>query len=388
MTTSRDGRIGRDRPERLRFDLLNVALATAVVLLTVQAFSFVDLISHVLLLMVLAILLATGIEPLVARLRRSGIARGPSVLGIYLVIVALLVAFGFVASQAIGKQASSLTSDLPNLSRRLSDLAAGLPAGPIRDLGTATADSLRPEQIGPLLSSLFTTGALSQVVFVTVTVFEAIFGVFTVFVIAYFWLSERLILRRFVLRSVNEEHRARVLSIWEDVEAKLGAWVRGQLLLMLIVGAAQGLGYAVLGLPFALLLAVFAGLAEAIPMVGPYLGTIPAILIALAISPHLALILAGYTVVLHLVESNVLVPRIMEKAVGLTPLTVVLALLAGSALGGLIGALLAIPIAAAVQAAIVNLINASGAAGEPIAVGETAQAGPVASALRASDSPD
>ena len=216
--------------ERLRFDLVNVALATAVVVLTLQAFSFVNLIGHVLLLLVLAILLATGIEPLVARLRRSGVARGPSVLGIYLVIVALLVAFGFVASQAIGEQASSLSSDLPNLSRRLGDLAAGLPAGPIRDAATAAANGLRPEQIGPLLSSVFTTGALSQLAFVTVTVFETIFAIFTVFVIAYFWLSERLILRRLVLHSVREEHRARVLSIWEDVETKLGAWVRGQLL--------------------------------------------------------------------------------------------------------------------------------------------------------------
>jgi len=135
--------------------------------------------------------------------------------------------------------------------------------------------------------------------------------------------------------------------------------VRGQLLLMLIVGARQGLGYAALGLPSALLLAVFAGLAEAIPMVGPYLGAIPAILIALTVSPQVALLLAGYTIVLHLVESNVLVRGSWKRLSGLTPLTVVLALLAGAALGGLIGALLAIPIAAAVQAAIVNLIKAS-----------------------------
>ena len=351
--------------ERLRFDLVNVALATAVVVLTIQAFSFVNLIGHVLLLLVLAVLLATGIEPLVARLRKSGVARGPSVLGIYLVIVSLLVSFGFVASQAIGSQASSLTSDLPKLSRSLGDLAAGLPAGPIRDVATSAVDSLRPEQIGSLLSSVFTTGALSQLAFVTLTVFETIFAIFTVFVIAYFWLSERLLLRRLLVHSVGKEHRKRVLSIWEDVETKLGAWVRGQLLLMLIIGIVQGIGYMVLGLPFALLLAVFAGLAEAIPMVGPYLGTIPAILIALALSPHLALLLAGYTVVLHLVESNVLVPRIMEKAVGLTPLTVVLALLIGTALGGLVGALLAIPIAAAVQAAVANLMKASEEANAP-----------------------
>ena len=185
-------------------------------------------------------------------------------------------------------------------------------------------------------------------------------------------------IRRLVLRSVHEEHRARALRIWQDVETKLGAWVRGQLLLMLIIGVAQGIGYAVLGLPFALLLAVFAGLAEAIPMVGPYLGTIPAVLIALAVSPQLALLLAGYTVVLHLVESNVLVPRIMEKAVGLTTLTVVLALLVGAALGGLIGALLAIPIAAAVQAAVVNLVEASEAQAPPIEAPTHARRDPAA----------
>ncbi len=353
-------------PQRVRFDLVNVALATAVVVLIVQVFSFIDLIRHVLLLVALAMLLATGIEPIVTRLRRGGIARGPSILGIYLVIVALLVAFVLVVSETIAKQATSLTSDLPSLSGRLASLATGLPAGPLRDAGSALVNAVQPQQIGPLLSSLFSAGTLSRVVLVTLTVFEAVFSVVTILVIAYFWLSERLTIRRLVLRSVREEHRARTLRIWEDVETKLGAWVRGQLLLMLIIGVAQGIGYLAFGLPFALLLAVFAGIAEAIPMVGPYLGAIPAIFIALTISPPLALLLTGYTVVLHLIESNVLVPRIMERAVGLTPLTVVLALLVGAALGGLIGALLAIPIAAAVQAAVVNLVEASEATAPPI----------------------
>ena len=89
----------------------------------------------------------------------------------------------------------------------------------------------------------------------TVTVFETVFTAFTVFVIGYFWIAERTVIRRLVSRSVRPEQRTRILTIWEDVEARLGAWVRGQLLLMLIIGAAQGIGYAVLGLPFALLLA-------------------------------------------------------------------------------------------------------------------------------------
>jgi predicted PurR-regulated permease PerM len=344
-------------PQILRFDLLNVALATAVVVLVVQAFTLVDLVRQVVLLLVLAILFATAIEPLVVRLRRTGIGRGPSVLGIYVAIFGVIAVLGFIASQAIAEQVASLLAALPSLSDRLSSLAASLPAGLLRDAAVSAANGLTPAKIGPLVASTFTVGTVAEVVFVTKTVLETAFAVVTVFVITYFWLAEKRTVRRLVLRSVPMEHRLQALRIWEDVESKFGAWVHGQLILMVIIGLAQGIGYAVLGLPFALLLGVFAGLAEAIPMVGPYLGAIPALLIALALSPNLALILLAYTVVLHLVESNVLVPRIMEHAVGLTPLTVLLALLVGSAIGGLIGALIAIPIAAGIQATIVNLVG-------------------------------
>lgn len=349
-----------EQPQVVRFDLVNVALAAAIVVLVVHLFSFVDLIFHVLVVLIVAILLATGIEPLVARLRRGGISRGPSVLGIYLVIVGALVSFIVFVGRTVGEQAASFTSDAPALSRSLMELASGLPGGPIRDLASSTIASLQPERLAALLGSIFTPDTAARALSVTLTAFETIFTVVTVFVIAYFWLEERTRIRRLVARSLRPEHRERALRIWEDVEARLGAWLRGQLLLMGIIGAAQGAAYLVLGLPFPLLLAVFAGLMEAIPMVGPFLGAIPAILIALTISPQLALILAAYTVLVHLVEGNVLVPRIMEKAVGLTPLSVILALLVGASVGGAMGALLAIPVAAAVQAAIVDLISSSG----------------------------
>jgi predicted PurR-regulated permease PerM len=363
-------------PDRLRFDLLNVAAATAIVLLVVKAFTFIDLIRQVLLLLILAILLATSIQPLVARLRRSGVSRGPSVLGIYVVVVAVVAGFLVAVGSAIAAQASALVTDLPGLSERLGLVVASLPAGPIRDIASTASSSLSPAQIGPLLSSIFTTGTLASLVFVTVTIFETAFTVVTIFVLAYFWIAERMAIRRLLVQAVSFEHRLRAFSIWESVEQKLGAWIRGQLLLMLIIGVAQGIGYVVLGVPFALLLAVFAALAEAVPMVGPYLGAVPAILVALTVSPTLALILVAYTVVLHLVESNVLVPRIMQNAVGLTPLTVVLALLVGAAVGGIIGAVLAIPIAAVIQDAVSELVRAPVAspASQPDATATSSQA--------------
>jgi predicted PurR-regulated permease PerM len=331
-------------PTVLRFDLINVALATTVVILVIQAFRFLSLIQSVLVLLVLAVILATAIEPLVTYLRRFGFRRGYGVLLIYLALVLL-----------VGEQLAALISALPELTRRLAALAASLPAGPIRDAATAllagATSGITPQGI----SAILTTGTLSGLVFATLTVVESIFAIVTVLVLAYFWIAERLVIRRLVLRTVRPEHREQVLAIWETVEDKLGAWARGQLLLMVVVGFLQGVGYAILGVRFGLLLAVYAGLAEIIPMVGPYLGAAPAVLVALTQSPTLALLVVGYTVVVNVIESNVLIPRIMAQAVGLSPLTVILALLAGAALYGVVGALLAVPIAAAIQAAVTEL---------------------------------
>jgi predicted PurR-regulated permease PerM len=146
-----------------------------------------------------------------------------------------------------------------------------------------------------------------------------------------------------------------VLTVWETVEDRLGAWSRGQLLLMIVVAIIQGIGYTILGLPYAPLLAAWAGLCEVIPMVGPYIGAVPALLIALSQSPLQALLVAVFALLVNLIEANILVPRIMGRAVGLSPLTVIIALLAGTAVYGILGALLAVPIAAGIQAAIEEL---------------------------------
>ncbi len=178
-------------------------------------------------------------------------------------------------------------------------------------------------------------------------------------VIAFYWLTERSSFKRFVFSLVPVDKKARARLLWDSVEEKLGAWVRGQLALMIFIGVLAGIGYTIMGLNFALALAVFAGLTELIPLVGPYLGGAPAILVALTQSLNLALVVIGYIVVLQLVEGNVLVPRIMEKAVGVSPLTVIVGILIGATLAGIGGALLAVPIAAAIQVTVNNLMGNS-----------------------------
>jgi predicted PurR-regulated permease PerM len=171
----------------------------------------------------------------------------------------------------------------------------------------------------------------------------------TLLTIVFFWLVEHARIQRYLLAYVATERRAGARNAWNEIESRLGMWARGQLLLMGTMGLATGVAYTVLGLPVALLLALIAALAEAIPIVGPLLGAIPAILVAATVSPQLAVAVAGVYVVLQLVEGSVLVPVVMRHAVGISPLLVLLSLLIGAAVAGIVGALLAVPVAASVE---------------------------------------
>jgi predicted PurR-regulated permease PerM len=173
--------------------------------------------------------------------------------------------------------------------------------------------------------------------------------------IVFLWLVERPRLQRYVLAFLPPNARGGARSVWNDVEIRLGLWVRGQLTLMATMGAMTGIVYSLLGVPGALLLALIAAITEAIPIIGPLLGAIPAVLVAATVSPELALIVAGLYVVIQFVEGNVLVPIVMRHAVGISPLLVLVSLLIGAAAGGFVGAFLAVPIAASLEIALQRL---------------------------------
>jgi predicted PurR-regulated permease PerM len=316
------------------------------------------LIRPVLIILVISIIFAQAISPLVLQLRRFGARRAPAVLAIYLVILAAIAALGWFLWQAISSQVGTLVSGLPEMQQKLRQLATEIPLGSVRDsvqaMLASSAPTVQPAEAVPGVVN--TLRALA----------EGLFAAFSIFVVTFYWISERLTIRRTLLRLLPARHAERGLTIWDDVEDKLGLWVRGQLLVMLCIGAAFAPGLGLMGVKFWLLLAVFAALAEIIPLAGPYIGTIPAILVALTQSLQLAAIVAGYGVLVQLLENNILVPRIMGHATGVSPLTVILGILIGSTLMGIPGALLAVPVAAAIQVLLTDLDLLSGEA-QPLA---------------------
>ena len=181
------------------------------------------------------------------------------------------------------------------------------------------------------------------------TLAEVLGAIGTTLAIVFFWLVGHARLQRYVLAFLPIDRRGGTRRAWNDVELRLGGWFRAQLILMATVGDHVRRRVRVPGCPSALLLALIAALCEAIPMVGPILGAIPALLAALTVSPELALAVAVAVWIIQLIENHVLVPVVMRNAVGLSPLIVIVSLLVGGAAGGLLGAVVAVPVAAAIE---------------------------------------
>jgi len=306
--------------------------------------------SSVVLLAFFAILLASSLEPLVARLRdRLPVARGAALLLVYAAFLATFLILVLLIVPDALSQVGDLTVALPAAFQRAKDASQNLQPEVLRtSLGAILNAAIAALKPGP-------APAAGQVVSEGLAVGNVVVSATTVLGLVYFWMTERARLQRFTLSFLPPERRGGTREAWNAVELRLGNWVRGQLTLMAALAVMTGVAYSVLGLPSALLLALIAGIAEAVPIVGPALGVGPAVLVALATKPDvLPLVVIAY-VVIQIVESNVLVPIVMRNAIGVSPLLIILSLLVGTALGGLVGALVAVPVVAGLEAVLARL---------------------------------
>lgn len=195
-------------------------------------------------------------------------------------------------------------------------------------------------------------GIGQQLLSATRGVFEDVIGIFTIIVLSFYLLLEQHGAKKFMVKYLPVNEREALANIAQKIGNKMGSWMRGQLLLGLIIGVIDGVGLLILGVPFALVLAIWAGFTELIPYVGPVLGAIPAVIIAYLQSPILGLLVLALYVVVQQLEGNFLVPKIMQKAVGLSPVIIILAMLIGGRLAGLLGVVLAIPTAVIIDVLI------------------------------------
>jgi predicted PurR-regulated permease PerM len=319
-----------------------VALVVGLVALGIAA-------ANVLLLLFVAILLGSALEPFVGQIRdRLPIGRGATILIVYLTFFVTVIGLALVVVPAAIGQGQTIMARLPAFYDHVRDWAATLRPGALSRSVIGLVDAARDATSvkPPDPNEVVQVGTLAATGAITVA---------TLLTLVFFWLVEHARLQRYVLAYMPADGRAGAREAWNEVETRLGLWVRGQLILMGAMGLATGIAYTLLGLPGALLLGLIAAMTEAIPIVGPLLGAIPAVLVAATVSPQLAVVVGGVYIVLQLVEGSVLVPLVMRNTIGISPLLVLLSLLVGGAAGGLVGAFLAVPVAASIEIVLSRL---------------------------------
>ena len=203
--------------------------------------------------------------------------------------------------------------------------------------------SLEANQIQSYLTSEINSISENAFTFTT-KIFGGLFSFMMIFIVSFYLLLYYEEFKRLIARLFHPDTRTDILSTIDKINGKLGAWLRGQILLCLFIGTLSWICLTALGVPNALPLALLSGLFEIVPTLGPILSAIPAVIIAITISPTLAISVAIRYVLIQLIENNLLVPKVMEKAVGLNPIVIIMGVLIFSNLIGLSGALLAIPL--------------------------------------------
>jgi predicted PurR-regulated permease PerM len=321
--------------EQKRLVLWTIGMTTLTVMLLWAAF----LVRGVLLLIYVSILLAVGFSPLVRLIERQrllpiGTRRFPrwlAILVLYLFIIGTIVGIGFLVFPPLIRQARELWDTLPAMFERAQQwlIAKGL-------LG----EHLTWRQAVEKADVSGGERAVGTVVTAVSGVVGGLFGLFTILVLTFYFLVEAGRLRESLIQLFARRNRARVDAAIRDITLKVSAWLGGQLLLGLTIGVSSGIALWLLDIPFFYVLALISGIGEMIPVVGPILAAIPAVAVAATVSFNKVLLVIVFFVVQQQFENHVLVPKLMERQVGVS---------IGGTLLGIPGAILAVPTAAILQ---------------------------------------
>lgn len=332
-----------------------VVWATLVLITVTLGFWLIYRFNQVIFILFVAIVIGTVIRPAVAWLHQRGLPQTVGVILVYLLLFLLLTGFLLLLFPLISDQSRTVAAAIPDYYQNLRQWVIQSPNQSLASLSGFLPASL------PKLSPVQQTGqemmaSAGQIVGYVTLLAKVIFTALIILVLAFYWTLDGPRIIQAYLLVVPQNRRESLRDLIAAMESKVGFYVVGQASLCLVIGIMALVAYLLIGLPNALVLALIAGVMEAVPMVGPLLGAVPAALVALSIAPGKLVLVIVATIVIQQLENSLLVPRIMRKAVGVNPFVTLLALFAFSTLFGLAGALMAIPIAAIIQLALNHFV--------------------------------
>lgn len=315
---------------------LDVSFWTIVKIILIGIFFYLlFMVKDIIALFFIVLILTASFRPVVNKWSRK-IGRIPSVLILLIVAVLIIAAVIYLIVPPVVSQSKQLIESIPDLVTRYQFVRDRLPN--LQDTLNTFSNN-----IGSI-----TGGFVS----VTVGILGGVVAFFAAIVMTVYLLLDKDSLSLVVKSIVAPDQQAPVLALVKKIAQKVGDWFRGQLFLGFIIGILDLIGLSIIGVPYALTLAILSAVLEIVPTIGPLVSGTIAVLVTLGSSPIKALFVVILYIVVQQLENSFIVPKVMQKAVGLSPVVIILAILTGAKLMGVVGAIIAVPIAASISVVI------------------------------------
>lgn len=331
-----------------------IEISTGVVIRTIAIVLFVVFvyfIRDIITLFLIAVLMTAAIEPAVNWLQNKKIARWVGILLIYFVLLALVAVAVYFLIPPLERQVADFVKNSPEYFSKLE--------APLKKLDVFFERqniSFDSQQVMTSLGEEF-AGYSDNIFSKTVGIFTGFISIVVVLTLTFYMAVEEDGMKKFIVLIVPEKHKEYAASLVARIKSKISSWMHGQLFLMFTIFVLDFIGLSLVGVPYALFLAIFAGIMELIPYVGPVISAVPGIFLGFLISPFTGFMAFLVYLVIQQFEGHVIIPQVMKKAVGLNPIVIILSLLIGAKLAGVLGAIIAIPIATAIGLFLGDLFN-------------------------------
>ncbi len=302
----------------------------------------------VVLVVLTAVILASAVEPAVRRLKHYGVHRVLGVVTVYILLAAILASILIFFMPVVLSDITGFLATAPKT------ISLGELWAPIRDFGTG-AGSLASHTISlsdfvDSLKSFFGAGTGLDAFQTASFVFGGFLSFMLIVVLAFYLSVQEGGVDDFLSLVTPVHHHSYIIDLWHRSQRKIASWLQGQIVLGIVIGLLVYLVLSILNIPHPLVLAIFAGLFEIIPVFGPIIASIPAILVAFTdVGVGTGLLLIGLYVLIYQFESQIFYPLVVRKIVGVSPIVVILALVVGAKVAGVLGALIAVPLSSALM---------------------------------------
>ena len=321
------------------------------ILLVVFGLWFLFMIRDIVALLFLSIILTATLDPAIDWFAKKKISRSVAVIIIYVSMFALVaVLLSFIIPPLVS-QFQDFTKNIPAYSERLTQTFSGIEA-------YANSYGIQfnsHEFLQNVFGGLFQSSG--QIFSTTINVLSFFIAALVILALTFYMSVKEDGMNKFIVSITPAARKEYVISLTDRIKSKIGKWFAGQVFLMVIIFLLDFVALSAFGIPYALILALLAGLLEIVPYLGPIISATLAAMVGFLISPITGIIILGVLTVIQQLESHVIVPQVMKKAVGLNPIVVILALLIGAQLGGTLGAVLAIPIATSLGVFVDDLVE-------------------------------